>query len=493
MKLPMKTALSIGAILFLMHAGCTRQQRIEGPSPDVVFPADFVWGTATSAYQVEGAYNEDGKGVSVWDTYTNKFNLAQGETGNVAIDQYHRYEEDVALLREMGVQSYRFSLAWTRILPEGTGVVNQAGIEYYNRLIDALINAGIEPAITLYHWDLPQALADRGGWRNRESVAWFEAYAEIAFKAFGDRVRTWITFNEPYIDRMILGGFLKSRFDPSLESVQNPFAMPGSILAGQAIETHHWMLAHARAVKIFRALGRQGKIGITLSISPAYAASDSDMDRAAARLQDGLHNRWFLDPVLTGAYPDDILSRYSALADLDIREGDMELIRENRADFAGVNYYSPARVAADPGAEPFDTVLLSNPDEHPAFNGEVYPEGLYDLLVRIDREYDHPLIYITENGAGFGPEDDRLENGRVHDVRRTDFMKRHLNQAHRAIEEGVNVKRYYVWSAFDNFEWVFGYKNRFGLIYVDFETQDRIWKDSAFEYQSIIRMNGLDL
>jgi beta-glucosidase len=460
---------------------------------DITFPEDFVWGTATSAYQVEGAYQEDGKGVSIWDTYTNEYNLAGGETGNVAIDQYHRYKEDVALLKEMGVQSYRFSIAWTRILPDGIGDVNQAGIDYYNRLIDELLNVGIKPAITLYHWDLPQTLANRGGWRNRESVDWFAQYAEVAFKAFGERVKTWITFNEPFIDRMLLGPFLRRILDPTIETIDNPFAIPGALLAEQAIETHHWMLAHAKAIETYRSLGPSGNIGITLSISPVYPKTDSEADRSAARVEDGLHNRWFLDPLLKGEYPEDIMILYTRHADIGIKEGDMELIKHHQADFLGVNYYSPSRVKANPGSQRFGVEILPNADEHPAFNGEVYPEGLYDLLVRIDAEYNHPIIYITENGAGFGRDDDRLVGGSVHDVLRQDYIKRHLTEAHRAIQAGVKLNGYYVWSCFDNFEWVFGYRNRFGLIHMNFETQERIWKDSAFDFQSYIKNSGFDL
>lgn len=459
----------------------------------VTFPNDFVWGTATAAYQVEGAYNEDGKGVSVWDTYTNKYNLAEGQTGNVAIDQYHRYKEDVALMKEMGIQSYRFSIAWTRILPNGTGEVNQAGLDYYNRLLDELLAAGIEPATTLYHWDLPQTLADRGGWRNRKSVDWFANYAEIMFKALGSKVRTWITFNEPFIDRMLLGALLRNMINPTFAPSENFFDIPGKVLAQQAIEAHHLLLAHAKAIKVYRSLGLEGKIGITLSISPAYPESDTDADKAAARIEDGLHNRWFLDPVLTGEYPEDILTLYSALADIGIQDGDMELIKQHPVDFLGVNYYAPTRTRGNQDSRKFGVETLPNPDEKPAFNGEVYPEGLYDLLIRIDSEYDHPVIYITENGAGFGDGDDKLLDGRVNDVLRQNYIKQHLIQAHRAIQAGVKLQRYYLWSCFDNFEWIFGYKRRFGLIYVDFETQERIWKDSAFDYKSYIQDNGFNL
>jgi len=457
----------------------------------IQFPDDFVWGTATSAYQVEGAWQEDGKGQSVWDTYTNVYGLAGGETGNVAIDQYHRYVEDVELMKAMGIQSYRFSVAWARVLPQGTGAVNQAGLDYYSRLVDTLIAAGIEPTVTLFHWDLPQALADRGGWHSRESVEWFGNYARVMFEALGDRVNTWITFNEPFIDAFIIGGAVRSALDPEIEPVEDYFAMPSALQAGQAMASHHYVLAHAHAVQIYRELQLDGKIGITLSISPAYPATDSDSDAAAAHVADGLHNRWFLDAVLKGAYPEDILALYSAHSDVGIRNADMERISRSQIDFIGVNYYAPTRVRANPASPHFGLEHLPNPDEDPAFNGEVYPDGLYDVLVRVDREYGEPLIYITENGAGFGPEDDSLINGEVDDTLRRDYVRRHLVAAHRAIQQGVNLRRYYLWSCFDNFEWVFGYSRRFGLVYVDFETQERIWKGSAYDFQTYIRDNGL--
>ncbi len=478
------------AVFASLSFACTMRTETEPAAQAIRFPDDFVWGTATSAYQVEGAWQEGGKGRSVWDTYTNVYNLSGGETANVAIDQYHRYVEDVALMREMGIQSYRFSIAWSRVLPQGTGEVNRAGIDYYSRLVDELLAAGIEPVVTLFHWDLPQALADRGGWHNRESVEWFGNYARLMFEALGDRVNTWITFNEPFIDVFIIGGAIRSFLDPEIQPVEDYFAMPTDLQAGQAIASHHWMLAHARAVRIYRALGMGGNIGITLSISPTYPATNSENDAAAAHVADGLHNRWFLDPVLKGEYPEDILALYSAHSDVGIRDGDMERIGESRVDFLGVNYYAPTRVRAAPASPHFGFERLPNPDEQPAFNGEVYPDGLYDLLVRVDRDYGKPLIYITENGAGFGAVDDTLVDGKINDTLRRDYIKRHLVAAHRAIQQGVNLKRYYLWSCFDNFEWIFGFRRRFGIVYVDFETQERVWKGSAYDYQSYIRDRG---
>ena len=486
----MPASVSLIVLSAWLGLACTTSPQVEPAVQAIQFPDDFMWGTATSAYQVEGAWQEDGKGLSVWDTYTNVYNLAGGQTGNVAIDQYHRYAEDVQLMKETGIQSYRFSIAWSRVLPQGTGEVNQAGIDYYSRLVDELLAADIAPAITLFHWDLPQALADRGGWRSRESVEWFADYARIVFQALGDRVDTWITFNEPFIDTFIIGGAIRSFLDPEIQPVADFLSMPAALQAGQAMASHHIMLAHARAVRIYRELQMEGKIGITLSISPAYPVTSSEDDAAAAYVSDGLHNRWFLDPVLKGQYPKDVLALYSAHTDVGIREGDMERIGESHIDFLGVNYYAPTRVKADASSPHFGLTRLPNPDEQPAFNGEVYPDGLYDVLVRLDRDYDKPLIYITENGAGFGPDDDRLADGEIDDTLRRDYIKRHLAAAHRAIQQGVNLKRYYLWSCFDNFEWVFGFGRRFGLIYVDFETQERIWKGSAYDYQAYIRSNG---
>lgn len=487
-----KCQIAIIATLLALLLACSSESN-KNNLQDITFPSDFVFGTATSAYQVEGAYQEDGKGVSVWDTYTNEHKLAGGETANVTIDQYHLYKDDVALMKKMGIQSYRFSIAWTRIFPDGTGKINQAGLDYYHRLIDELLKAGIEPTITLFHWDLPQALADKGGWGNRQIIDWFSQYAEVVFKSFGDKVSTWITFNEPFIDGMLLGSFLRSQLDPEIEPITDPFATPGFLLAEQAKEVHHLLLAHAKAIQTYRALGYKGKVGITLSIAPSYPESNSVEDKQAALIEDGIHNRWFLDAVFKGQYPEDIKALYQSHADIGIQVGDMDLLKANKIDFLGLNYYTPVRIKYDSNSERFGVVMLPNMDENPAFTGEVYPEGLYDSLIRIDEDYDHPTIYITENGSGFGPKDDELINGRVSDVLRQDYLKRHLIEANRAIKDGVDLQRYYAWSCFDNFEWIFGYKNRYGLIYVDYQSKQRVWKDSAFLYQQYIKQRGFNL
>jgi beta-glucosidase len=444
------------------------------------FPDDFRWGAATSAYQIEGAWQEDGKGVSVWDTLCHMDGIVDnGDTGDVAMDHYHRYREDVALLTDLGLQTYRFSIAWTRILPQGTGDVNPMGVDFYNRLIDELIGAGIEPIITLYHWDYPQALADRGGWKHRDSSEWFQEYAEVCFRSFGDRVKQWITLNEPWEDAFY-ADFMFG--EPSVKGMTRG-----------VVTAHNQMLSHAKAIRAFRDLVPDGSIGATLSLTPAHPASDSEDDIEAARRFDGFVNRWFLDPVLRGTYPDDMLDRYQdVLSAPDIDPGDRQLIASQPSDFLGINYYSRAIIKNDPDVPVLGLAVVEDRDETWAEIGEVYPEGLHEVLMRVDRDYDHPTIYITENGASFGVDDvEHVEDGRVRDDLRRAFIEQHLRAAHRAIADGVDLRRYYVWSCFDNFEWVWGFSRRFGIIHVDFATQERIWKDSAHWYRDVIRNNGL--
>ncbi|MBU4002505.1 MAG: beta-glucosidase [Proteobacteria bacterium] len=443
----------------------------------ITFPTDFKWGAATAAYQIEGAWNEDGRSPSVWDSLCHRPGVIHnGDTGDVAIDHYHRYKEDVALLKDLGLQTYRFSLSWPRILPQGTGEINPKGIAFYNALISELLSAGIEPIITLYHWDFPQVLADRGGWLNRQSVDWFSEYARVCFEAFGDRVKEWITFNEPWVDAFAVAFMTRKPTEKRLTR--------------SVLTAHHYLLSHARAVETFRKLKLNGKIGITLNLSPCYPATDSKEDQAAAIRYDGFLNRWFLDPVLKGHYPEDLLTLYQDVLNVpDTRMEDMDLIKDNPVDFLGINYYSRSIIRDSPDTPVLRVEVVENKDETWATNGEVYPKGLYELLLRLDKEYDHPLLYITENGASFG--EDELMEGKVHDENRRSYLQGHFEAAHRAINKGVNLKRYYVWSCFDNFEWVFGYSRRFGLIYVDYKTQERILKDSALWYRETINRNGL--
>ncbi len=435
-----------------------------------------MWGVATAAYQIEGAWNEDGKGESVWDAYCHNTDIVlNGDTGDVACDHYHRYKEDVAIMKEMGLHSYRFSISWPRVIPEGSGAVNRKGIDFYSKLVDELIGAGIEPIITLYHWDFPKVLSDRGGWKNRESVDWFADYAEVCFKALGDRAKHWITFNEPWVDAYAPVFMLGK---PSIEGMARATGI-----------SHHYMLSHAKAIEAYRKLDQGGKIGITLNLAPAYPETESAEDKAAAQRFDGFLNRWFLDPTMKGAYPEDMLAIYREKLDApDIRAGDMELIKNNPSDFLGVNYYSRNIVKNSEKVPVLGLEIVENRDDTWATNGEVYPQGLYDLLIRLDKDYNHPLLYVTENGASFGG--DEIVDGKVNDDRRRDYLAGHFEAAARAISDGIDLQRYYVWSLLDNFEWVFGYSRRFGLIYVDFETRERIWKDSALWYKDVIKNNG---
>jgi len=440
------------------------------------FPDGFVWGAATSAYQIEGAWDEDGKGESVWDFYCRTLKIAANkETGDVAIDHYHRYKSDIAMMKELGIKSYRFSISWPRIFPAGTGELNQKGIKFYNNLVDELIAAGIEPVICLYHWDYPLALMRREGWRSRESVKWFADYAIVCFQAFGDRVKTWLTMNEPWVD-IFAAQFMIGK--PTIEG------MSAAVKA-----SHHYMLAHAKAIAAFREIVKAGKIGVAFALSPVYPAADSEADQAAVKRWDGFVNRWFLDPMLKGHYPEDMLTFYrDRFQAPEIHAGDMELIKKHPLDFIGVNYYS-RKVVKSSKAEPvLESELVEDRDQTWATNGEVFPQGLYDILLRLDQDYNHPEIFITENGTSFG--DEQLKDGGLEDNWRIDFLKKHLEACDRAIQQGVNLQRYYVWSVFDNFEWVFGYSRRFGIIYVDFKTQERTWKQSARWYQSVIRNNG---
>ncbi|MCS6267888.1 MAG: beta-glucosidase [Vampirovibrio sp.] len=487
----MKYPLINGVLAFVLFSFTAALPIASANNNTVTFPANFTWGSATASYQVEGAYQEDGKGVSVWDTYTNQHNISNGDTGNVAIDQYHRYKEDIALLKKLGIKSYRFSLSWARLLPEGTGKVNQAGIDYYNNLINELLANDIKPAITLFHWDYPQALANQGGWGNRKSIDWYTNFAKLAFQSFGNRVDTWITFNEPYIDLMIFEPLIGNRIHPTFPAPPNhPFELPNAVMAKQATKTHHLMMANAKAIQTYRSLGYKGQIGITLNLSPVYAATASTQDFKLSKIEDGIMNRWFLDPALRGAYPEDIKALYEHYAPMKIKSGDLAFLKANRGDFIGINYYSPLRVGADAQSVHFGLKIQPNPNQWKAYNGESYPDGLYELMRRIDTTYNHPAIIVTENGAGYGTADDTLVDGQVHDALRIAYLKDHLVSAKKAIDNGVNLKGYYYWSAFDNFEWLSGYKARFGLIHVDFATQQRTWKDSATAYQQIITNNG---
>ncbi|MGB9779807.1 GH1 family beta-glucosidase [Caldanaerobacter sp.] len=445
----------------------------------VKFPKDFTWGVATSSYQIEGAVNEDGRTPSIWDTFSKtEGKTYQGHTGDVACDHYHRYKEDVEIMKEIGVKAYRFSIAWPRIFPE-EGKYNPKGMDFYKRLVDELLKRDIMPVATIYHWDLPQwAYEKKGGWLNRESVKWYVEYASKLFEELGDVIPLWITHNEPWCSSILSYGI--GEHAPGHKDWREAL-----------IAAHHILLSHGEAVKVFRDMNLKGaQIGITLNLTPAYPASEKEEDKLAAQYADGFANRWFLDPIFKGNYPEDMMELYSKIiGEFDfIKEGDLETISVP-IDFLGVNYYTRSIVKYNE-----DSMLkaenVPGPGKRTEMGWEISPESLYDLLKRLDREYAKLPIYITENGAAF--KDELTEDGRVHDYERIEYIKEHLKAIARFIEEGGNLKGYFVWSLLDNFEWAHGYSKRFGIVYVDYETQKRILKDSAFWYKGVIEKGAIE-
>jgi beta-glucosidase len=439
------------------------------------FPDGFLWGAATSAYQVEGAVATGGRGESIWDRFAHTEGAVDGGgTGDVACDHYRRWRSDVDLMASLGLNAYRFSIAWPRLFPSGAGPVNPAGLAHYDRLIDALLARGIEPVVTLYHWDLPQALQETGGWRDRDTAARFAGYARECFAAYGDRVRTWVTINEPWIIG-VLGH-------------QLGIHAPGERdLGGSVRAMHHLLLAHGLAVQALRAGGGDGRAGVAYSLFPHEPASDSAADLAATEGSDGYVNRWFLDPVLRGEYPADMWRRYeSALGHpLDwVRDGDLETIAAG-ADFIGVNYYTTRVMRAAPDRPPFGWEVVPVPDGTPVTDAgwAIVPSALTGLLLRLHRDYPRVPLLITENGGVF---DDAPA-----DPRRVGFLRDHLVAVHEAIAAGAPVAGYFHWSLMDNFEWAMGYAPRFGLVHVDYETQARTVKDSGRYYADLIRTGAV--
>ncbi|MCY0879609.1 MAG: GH1 family beta-glucosidase [Firmicutes bacterium] len=441
------------------------------------FPPDFLFGVATAAYQIEGAVAEDGRVPSHWDTFSHTPGKTwQGDTGDVACDHYHRYADDVKMMAELGVKSYRFSVAWPRIIPE-PGQVNQKGLDFYRRLLDELDRHQITPAATIYHWDLPQWLADRGGWVNRDAVHYFADYADALFRHLGQRVPRWITHNEPWCTAFLGYGLGEHA--------------PGHRDWREAVRaSHHVLLSHGLAVRAFRAANLPGEIGITLNLNVVDAATPTPRDQEAARRADGFSNRWFLDPLFRGQYPEDMVRLFAPWVAMDtvVEPDDLSLI-SSPMDFLGVNYYSRSVVYDKPEERLLQVGHVEPPkDQITEMGWEIHPESLYRLLTRLQREYTALPLYITENGAAFP--DQVSEDGAVHDPDRVRFLEQHFAAAHRFISEGGQLKGYYVWSLMDNFEWAFGYSKRFGIIYVDYPTQRRIWKDSARWYQALIRSQG---
>jgi beta-glucosidase len=442
------------------------------------FPDDFLWGTATSAYQIEGSPTADGAGRNIWHRFSHTpGNTWLDQTGDVACDHYRRYKDDVAIMAELGVNAYRFSIAWARIFQQGTGTVNKKGIDFYSRLVDELLKRGIKPNATLYHWDLPEALDDRGGWLNRDIAEWFGDYAVTMFEALGDRVEVWSTLNEPWV--VTDGGYLSGVLAPGHS---NLFEAP--------IATHNLLRSHGTAVERFRSAkaANKGKIGITVNLEPKYPASDSPEDLAATRRADAYMNRQFLDPVFLGHYPEEMREVFGE-AWPEWSDEDMRLIKQP-IDFLGVNYYTRRVERYHPDHLPLKTKHVPQPQHiETDTKWEVYPEALTRVLLWVTERYGKPPVYITENGAAFYDPPHTID-GKIEDPLRVEYYRQHLRSAHQAMKQGVNLRGYYAWSLLDNYEWSLGYSKRFGIVHVDFSTQQRTIKASGRYYAEVIRSKG---
>jgi beta-glucosidase len=441
------------------------------------FPTEFLWGAATSAYQIEGSPLADGAGESIWHRFSHTAGkIADGSNGDVACDHYRKFHEDVRLMRELGLGAYRFSASWPRVLPSGTGRVNQAGLDFYSRLVDALLEHGIHPFLTLYHWDLPAALEDRGGWANPQIADWFGEYARTMHRALGDRVTMWATINEPWV--VMDQGYVEGRHAPGRRDMAEAAAVSKNLLR-----------AHGSAAAALRAEGAQ-QVGIVVNLVPIHAASASAADRAAAARLDAYLNRHFLDPPLRGEVPAELADVFGA-AWRDWTDEELRQVRQ-QVDFVGVNYYLRLVVRDDAaaGAARARAVRQEN-CPYTAMEWEIFPEGLTDTLIWLRERYGNLPVYVTENGAAF---DDHWGGAPVvADPQRVEYLRSHLQAARRAIEAGVNLGGYFVWSLLDNFEWQCGYGKRFGIVYVDFATQRRVPKTSAFYYRDVIRTGGAAL
>jgi beta-glucosidase len=459
------------------------------------FPADFTWGAATASYQIEGAVAEDGRGVSIWDTYSHTpGRTLNGDTGDVAADHYHRLDEDLGHIADLGLAAYRFSIAWPRVQPGGAGALNQAGVDFYSRLVDGLLERGVSPVATLYHWDLPQELEDAGGWPARDTALRFQDYATAIVGALGDRVHTWTTLNEPWCSAYL--GYASGVHAPGRTD-------PAAALAA----VHHLNLGHGLAGRVVRDLAPQAQLSVTLNLHVIRPASDSAADVDAVRRTDALANRAFLGPMLQGAYPDDLFADTVRVTDWSfVQDGDAALAAVP-LDVLGVNYYSSARVRAWDGRSPraesdghggsehsawpgaTDVEFLDQPGPHTAMGWNIDPPALTELLLRLHRDHPGQPLMMTENGAAF--DDVVSPDGAVHDDRRVDYLHRHIDAVGDAMDAGADVRGYFVWSLLDNFEWGYGYDRRFGVIRVDYDTQVRTWKDSAHWYQRLARTSQL--
>lgn len=444
----------------------------------MTFPQDFLWGAATASYQIEGAALEDGRGECIWTRFSHTpGKVRDGDTGDVACDHYHRYADDVALMQQLGLKAYRLSISWPRVQPQGTGAVNEAGLVFYDRLVDSLLDANIRPFVTLYHWDLPQALQDKGGWENPEIAHWFADYTDLITRRLGDRVKDWITLNEPWVFTFVGYGF--------------GIHAPGiADMAAAYRAAHNALIAHGDSMRVIRQNVPGAQAGITLDIPHFHPATQSDADIAAANRQFAAHAAWFLDPVFKGAYPAEIaeaiqFDKIDGIVHADIHRA------QAASDFLGINHYSRFLARHDPDAPPLYVNRVDAPEnaEKTAMDWEVYPEGLFNVLTRVNREYAPGAFYVTENGAAY--DDPEPDGDTVADPERRDYLYRYFGMAERAIANGVPLKGYFVWSFLDNYEWAQGYSKRFGLVQVNYKTQQRTLKSSARWYKRVIAANAL--
>jgi beta-glucosidase len=439
-------------------------------SERIHFPHGFLWGVASSAYQIEGAWNEGGKGESIWDRFSRTSGkIKNGDTGNIACDHYHRYPEDVALMKELGVKAYRFSVSWPRVLPKGKGNANNAGLNFYRRLVDELLQAGIEPWVCLYHWDLPQALQNEGGWAKRNIVQYFADYAKLMAGELGDKVRRWIIFNEPRCIAWLW--HLYGIHAPGVKNLELALKV-----------SHHLQLAQGKAIQTLRDFDGNFQIGTVVDLNAVHSISDDENDREAANNLDQFSNRWFIDPIFRGEYPP--LARKAGIRP---EQEDMNLIKQP-LDFLGVNYYTRLLVAYNPSSPLMQAKVVQKKTPITEKGWEIYPNGLCETLTRLRKEYGNPLLYVTENGVAF--EDNVTKGGQIQDDDRIAFLRDHIAAAYRTIKEGARLGGYFVWTLADNFEWADGYSMRFGLVRTNYETLERTPKKSFYWYKQVIANNG---
>lgn len=434
------------------------------------FPSDFLWGSATSSYQIEGAALEDGRGECIWHRFSHTpGKIINGDVGDVACDHYHRFKDDVALMQQIGLQAYRFSISWPRVIPLGTGATNQPGLDFYDQLVDELLKANIKPFATLYHWDLPQALQDQEGWENRKIIDWFAEYTDVMTRLLGDRVQYWVTHNEPWVVAFL--GNSTGEHAPGYKDIRKALKV-----------AHHLNLAHGAAVPIIRQNVSNAKVGIVNAEVARTPSSHSPIDSEAVEIENSFSSRWFLDPVFKGSYPQNAVATYgNALDEIDLDEAKLAC---QPLDFLGVNYYFRTVVASAEEGKAFPTKIIPQDAPKTTMDWEIYPVGLTEVLLRVNNEYAPAEIYITENGAAF--DDPAPANGVVEDPDRQEYLERHFEAAGKAMEAGVPVKGYFVWSFLDNFEWSFGYRQTFGIVHVNFDTLERIPKRSALFYKDWI-------